>query len=246
MWRGDLAVAGIADGVDLGRHQSLGEGPRNLAQKVRPVLIEVLAQPDEGIHVGRDFHCISSQFVLDGLAEIDAVVVASGGPRETPACRRAPRPGALRFSGSERTSAGRTRTPRAGTQADANPRGRGQIVTRGSRSEVNLAVNYRRSEAGPGRSASGINAPWPWPAPYAWSSTPSPASPTRAFAGWWPDSSVVITRLPYELRSATAPSPWPHQPRPGLEHLRRHARGHPRRRVLHQTARPAPRAAPRR
>ncbi len=28
--------------------------------------------------------------------------------------------------------------------------------------------------------ASGINAPWPWPARSAWSSTPSPASPTRA------------------------------------------------------------------
>ncbi len=41
--------------------------------------------------------------------------------------------------------------------------------------------------------ASGINAPWPWPVPCASSSVPSPASPTRAFAGGWPDSSAGIT-----------------------------------------------------
>ena len=41
--------------------------------------------------------------------------------------------------------------------------------------------------------ASGINAPWPWPVHCASSSMPSPASPTRAFAGWWPDSSAGTT-----------------------------------------------------
>jgi hypothetical protein len=43
--------------------------------------------------------------------------------------------------------------------------------------------------------ASAIHAPWPWPAPCAWPSTPSPASPTEAFAGSSPDCSGGITAI---------------------------------------------------
>ena len=44
-----LAVAGPADGVGLGRHQPLGEAAHHLAQQVRVVLLEVLAQPLERV-----------------------------------------------------------------------------------------------------------------------------------------------------------------------------------------------------
>jgi hypothetical protein len=52
---------------------------------------------------------------------------------------------------------------------------------------------YIRRANEPEPCASGIHAPWPWPAHSAASSTPSPASPTQAFAGWWPGCSGGTT-----------------------------------------------------
>ena len=71
------------------------------------------------------------------------------------------------------------------------------------------ALQGRANE--PERSASGTYAPWPWPAPCAWSFTPSPASPTRAFAGSSPDSSAGLQHPPDELRPTPPPTPRPHQ-----------------------------------
>ena len=52
---------------------------------------------------------------------------------------------------------------------------------------------YIRRANEPEHCASGIHAPWPWPVHSAVSSTPSPASPTEAFAGSSPDSSTRTT-----------------------------------------------------
>src|SRR6185312_13612838 len=85
----------------------------------------------------------------------------------------------------------------------------------------------------------GTNAPWLWPARFVHSSTPSPASPTKTFAGRSPDCSAPLHQRPHELRPAppaparTHPAPAPQQP------LRPHRRGHPRRRLLHQAPQPA-------
>src|SRR6185312_13098730 len=94
--------------------------------------------------------------------------------------------------------------------------------------------------------ARGTNAPWLWPARFVHSSTPSPASPTKTFAGRSPDCSAPLHQRPHELRPAppaparTHPAPAPQQP------LRPHRRGHPRRRLLPQAPQPAAATAPRR
>ena len=63
--RGDLAVARVADGVDLGGHQALCEHPDHLSQQVAvAALFEVLAQQRHRVHGCSDFHRISFSFVL--------------------------------------------------------------------------------------------------------------------------------------------------------------------------------------
>jgi hypothetical protein len=113
---GDLAVGGVARRVDLGRHQSLGEGAHHLAQQVRAVLVEVLAQPLERVHVVGDFHRVSSQLVFArDLLKLMRWSSLRGWSR-TPWSFAGPTPGVFPFSASERTTAGQIRTPPAGTQ----------------------------------------------------------------------------------------------------------------------------------
>jgi hypothetical protein len=64
--RGDLAIGGVAEGVDLGRHQALGEHLDRLTEQVAAAVLEVLAKPLERVHVVADVDRISSQFVLYG------------------------------------------------------------------------------------------------------------------------------------------------------------------------------------
>jgi hypothetical protein len=54
--RGDLAVSGVAQHLDLRRHQALGEAPHDLFEQVVAVLLEMLAQPLERVHGCRDCH----------------------------------------------------------------------------------------------------------------------------------------------------------------------------------------------
>jgi hypothetical protein len=61
-----LAVASAADGVGLGRHQGLGEAAHHLADQVRVVMLELLAQPVERVQAVKS-HRISSRFVVNGL-----------------------------------------------------------------------------------------------------------------------------------------------------------------------------------
>jgi hypothetical protein len=55
---------------------------------------------------------------------------------------------------------------------------------------------YHKRAKEPEPCASGIHAPWLWPAPPASSCTPSPASPTKAFASSSPDTSARATTAP--------------------------------------------------
>jgi hypothetical protein len=56
----DFSVPGVAQPLGVRRHQLLGELPDHLPQQVAPVLLQVLAQPGEGIHRVGDYHRISS------------------------------------------------------------------------------------------------------------------------------------------------------------------------------------------
>ncbi len=94
-----LPIAGVAQALGFRRHQLLGELPDHLAQQVAAVLLEVLAQPRQGLHRVRDCHRISSQLVFRRTSEIDAVVVASGGPSDRQVVTRTPRPGTQLSSG---------------------------------------------------------------------------------------------------------------------------------------------------
>ena len=65
-------------------------------------------------------------------------------------------------------------------------------------------------------------------------STPSPASPTRAFAGSSPGCSARLHRQPDDLRPAPPPPPRPHRAGPSHQHLHPHPRRAPRRALLHE------------
>ena len=59
---GALAPGGAAQGVGLGRHELLGEGLQHLADHVVAALVvEVLAQPRERVHLVGDYHRSSFQ-----------------------------------------------------------------------------------------------------------------------------------------------------------------------------------------
>lgn len=88
-------LVGIAQCAGLGRHQLVTEGLDHRAQEVRVSIIEVLAQPGQSIHRVGDFDRIFSFVFFGRNLKIDAVVVASGGPRETPVRRRDLYPGLL-------------------------------------------------------------------------------------------------------------------------------------------------------
>jgi hypothetical protein len=73
-----LAVTGATDGIGLGRHEPLGEALHHLTQQVGVVLLELLAQPAERVQAVKS-HRISPLGCWY-FVEVDAVVVASGGP----------------------------------------------------------------------------------------------------------------------------------------------------------------------
>jgi hypothetical protein len=61
----DLAVAGVAQHLDLGGHQPLGERADHLPQQITAIIVEVLAQPLERVHLVGD-HRVSSRNVFAG------------------------------------------------------------------------------------------------------------------------------------------------------------------------------------
>src|SRR5919202_1079108 len=93
---GAFAPGGAAQRVGLGRHDLLDEGLDHLADDVVAALVvEVLAQPRQRVHLVGDYHRSSFQDRLAGLPEVAAVVVASGGC--SPPGRRAPYPSYTRL-----------------------------------------------------------------------------------------------------------------------------------------------------
>lgn len=72
------------------------------------------------------------------------------------------------------------------------------------------------------------------------SSMPSPASQTKAFAGWSPDSWCGLHRAPDDLRPATLATSRTDHARAPHQYLRPHPGGNPDSGVLHQGPRPCP------
>jgi hypothetical protein len=78
--RSDLTETGVAQHIHLGGHEPLGERAHHLTQQIAALRVEVLAQPIERVHVVGDHRVLLSGSSFAGLPEVDAVVVASGGP----------------------------------------------------------------------------------------------------------------------------------------------------------------------
>jgi hypothetical protein len=65
--RGDLAISGVAQHLDLGGHHPLGETADHLAQQIAAFGVELLAQPLERVHVVGDHRVVFFSDRLVGL-----------------------------------------------------------------------------------------------------------------------------------------------------------------------------------